>query len=476
MTPFKIILGVSFMLNIGQLFGQNATKYSNEFLQIGVGARSLGMGGASVASANDVYAGYWNPAGLTSIDNNAQISLMHASYFAGIANYDYGAWASKISDNSALGISLIRFGVDGIANTFDLIRNGEIDYTRVSSFNTSDFAFILSYAQNQKIRNYKHLDFSWGGNLKIIRRKIGPFAKATGFGLDAGFKLRSEKRGNWSAGVVIRDVTSTFNSWRYTFTDAQKDILASTQNVIPQNTLEITLPRLIAGFAKTWDYKNWEFVVPDKGLLISHTYPDFNAINERMPDLRSIIITFSKDDLLEVATNMIHKNVMPDYRDLVTYNDKEMFFQKVNKKDYTMYYLAYINMYKKPMKLTPEFFNNREFIDTMIYLKYDTQLEKYYYHEFFEANTTVIDDNVLVIKFADIFKPEDDSFVALNQLRKFLKTTVSEETKQAVKSAYTKYVNNRTEFLKNNLPIETYEDFQNRKNTTLVSRYGWSPS
>lgn len=260
MTPFKIILGVSFMLNIGQLFGQNATKYSNEFLQIGVGARSLGMGGASVASANDVYAGYWNPAGLTSIDNNAQISLMHASYFAGIANYDYGAWASKISDNSALGISLIRFGVDGIANTFDLIRNGEIDYTRVSSFNTSDFAFILSYAQNQKIRNYKHLDFSWGGNLKIIRRKIGPFAKATGFGLDAGFKLRSEKRGNWSAGVVIRDVTSTFNSWRYTFTDAQKDILASTQNVIPQNTLEITLPRLIAGFAKTWDYKNWEFV------------------------------------------------------------------------------------------------------------------------------------------------------------------------------------------------------------------------
>jgi hypothetical protein len=260
MTRFKIILGVSLMLNIGQLFGQNATKYSNEFLQIGVGARSLGMGGASVASANDVYAGYWNPAGLTSIDDNAQVSLMHASYFAGIANYDYGAWASKISDKSALGISLIRFGVDGIANTFDLIRNGEIDYTRVSSFNTSDFAFILSYAQNEKIKNYKHLDFSWGGNLKIIRRKIGPFAKATGFGLDAGFKLKSEKRGNWSAGVVIRDVTSTFNSWRYTFTDAQKDILASTQNVIPQNTLEITLPRLIAGFAKTWDYKNWEFV------------------------------------------------------------------------------------------------------------------------------------------------------------------------------------------------------------------------
>ena len=160
----------------------------------------------------------------------------------------------------------------------------------------------------------------------------------------------------------------------------------------------------------------------------------------------------------------------------MTHNDKEIFFQHVYEKDYNMYYLAYIKMYGKSMEPTTEFFNNREFIDTMIYLKYDTQLEKYYYHTFFEANTTVIDDNVLVIKFADIFKPEDDSFVALTQLRQFLNINVSDETTQAVNSTYTKYVNNRTEFLKNNLPIETYEDFQNRKNTTLVPRYGWSPS
>lgn len=223
-------------------------------------------------------------------------------------------------------------------------------------------------------------------------------------------------------------------------------------------------------------YQTWQFSVPDKGLLISHTYPDFNVINERMNDVRFIIITFSKYDLLEMATNMIHKNLMPRYADLLTYNDKEMFFQKVNQKEYNMYYLAYIKMYGKLMKLTPEFFNNREFIDTMIYLKYDTLLENYNYHEFFETNTTHIDDTVLVIKFADIFKQENDSFVALTQLRQFLNINVSEETTQAVNSAYTKYVNNRTEFLKNNLPIETYEDYQIRKNTTLVPRYGRSPS
>ena len=237
------------------IYSQSAPKYSNEFLQIGVGARSLGMGGAVLASTNDVFAGYWNPASLTKIENNVQVSLMHASYFAGIANYDYGAYAAKVGDNSSIGISLIRFGVDGIANTYDLIRNGEIDYTRVTSFNTSDFAAIFSYAQTAEVKQFRKLDFSWGANMKIIRRKVGPFAKAIGFGFDGSMKLENTDK-NWAFGLVIRDITSTFNSWRYTFTDAQKDVLAATQNAIPKNTLEITLPRIMTGYAKTWEKNN----------------------------------------------------------------------------------------------------------------------------------------------------------------------------------------------------------------------------
>jgi hypothetical protein len=255
----KQLLIIACLFSVFKGFGQNATKYSNEFLQIGVGARSLGMGGAMIASANDVYAGYWNPAGLTKIDKNSQVALMHASYFAGIANYDYGAYATKTGSKSALGISVVRFGVDGIANTFDLIRNGEIDYTRVTSFNTTDFAAIVSYAQEADIKELRNIDFSWGANMKIIHRKVGPFANAIGFGFDAAMRMENTKQ-NWALGVVVRDVTSTFNSWRYTFTDAQKDVLAATQNAIPKNTLEITLPRIIGGFAKTWEKNNWMFL------------------------------------------------------------------------------------------------------------------------------------------------------------------------------------------------------------------------
>ena len=255
----KQLLIIACLFSAIKGFSQNATKYSNEFLQIGVGARSLGMGGAMVASATDVYAGYWNPAGLTKIDKNSQVALMHASYFAGIANYDYGAFATKTGSNSALAISMVRFGVDGIANTFDLIRNGEIDYTRVTSFNTTDFAAIVSYAQDVDVKEFKNLDFSWGANMKIVHRKVGPFANAWGFGFDAAMRIENKKK-NWAFGVVARDVTSTFNSWRYTFTDAQKDVLAATQNAIPKNTLEITLPRIIGGFAKTWEKNNWIFL------------------------------------------------------------------------------------------------------------------------------------------------------------------------------------------------------------------------
>jgi hypothetical protein len=79
------------------LFPQDKTpKYSNEFLNLGVGARAMGMGNTQVAITDDVTSGYWNPAGMTGMTRKYEISLMHASYFAGIANYDYIGFATPI--------------------------------------------------------------------------------------------------------------------------------------------------------------------------------------------------------------------------------------------------------------------------------------------------------------------------------------------------------------------------------------------
>ncbi|MBZ9651808.1 putative type IX sorting system protein PorV2 [Psychroflexus montanilacus] len=224
-------------------FSQTA-KYSNEFLNIGVDAAAFGMANAVTATTRDVNSGYWNPAGLVHLEDN-QVSAMHANYFANIATYNYVAGAMPIDSKSAVGFSVIRFGVDDILNTTQLIdEQGNIDYNRISLFSTADYAFTLSYARNLPLEG-----FSYGVNTKVIRRVIGDFANAWGFGFDAGIQFQKK---SWYFGVMARDITTTYNTW--TFDD---DELATIQNAIDgQNQAapeasEITLPKLQIGVAKT---------------------------------------------------------------------------------------------------------------------------------------------------------------------------------------------------------------------------------
>jgi hypothetical protein len=82
---------------------------------------------------------------------------MHAEYFAGIAKYDYIGASKRIDSNSVAGISFIRFGVDNIPNTLELVdANGNVDYSRIKSFNAVDAAVLISYARNmQKVKRLK---------------------------------------------------------------------------------------------------------------------------------------------------------------------------------------------------------------------------------------------------------------------------------------------------------------------------------
>ncbi len=132
-------------------------KYSNEFLNIGAGARGLAMGGAQVASTEDGSAGYWNPAGLVYVYEHPAISLMHAEYFAGIGKYDYLNGAFPLNDPfKTLGFSLLRFGVDDIPNTLYLVEpDGSINYNNIQSFSSADYAFIISYSQMFKDEDKK---------------------------------------------------------------------------------------------------------------------------------------------------------------------------------------------------------------------------------------------------------------------------------------------------------------------------------
>ncbi|MFV5692413.1 PorV/PorQ family protein [Flavobacterium sp. LT1R49] len=224
-------------------YSQTVRKYSNEFMNIGVDAAALGMSNAVVASTRDVNSGYWNPAGLIHLEDH-QVSLMHANYFANIAQYDYLAYASPIDDRSVWGISLIRFGVDDILNTTELIDSqGNIDYNRISLFSTADYGFTFSYARKLPVPG-----FQYGVNAKVIRRIIGKFASSWGFGFDVGIQF---EKNDWQFGLMLRDITTTYNVWNIDEAEYKKiaNAIPGENQELPEST-EITAPKVQLGIAK----------------------------------------------------------------------------------------------------------------------------------------------------------------------------------------------------------------------------------
>ena len=222
-------------------------------MNIGVDAASFGMANATTASSANVNSGYWNPAGLLAIEDN-QLSIMHASYFANIANYDYGAFAMPLDDRSAVAISLIRFGVDDILNTTQLIDDqGNIDYSRISLFSTADYGITFSYARALPLDG-----LNIGVNAKVIRRIIGDFASSWGFGLDLGIQFN---KNDWKFGAMIRDITTTFNAWAIDeekFSEIQGAVNGQNQEL--PDTMEITIPKLNLGVSRKFIF-HYDYVL-----------------------------------------------------------------------------------------------------------------------------------------------------------------------------------------------------------------------
>jgi hypothetical protein len=221
---------------------QAQLKFVNEFLNIGVGAKSHGMFGSVVANVDDATAAYWNPSGLTKIQSPMTVSAMHANWFGDIASYDNISIAKRLNGGKSFGaFTFIRMGIDNIPNTLNIVNpDGTIDFSKVSTFSAADYAFMGSYATtlNDKL--------SVGGNVKVIRRVVGQFSSAWGFGADLG---TTYKLGDLTFGLMVRDITTTFNAWSFNFTEKEKDVFLSTGNNVPISSTEVSLPKAILGLS-----------------------------------------------------------------------------------------------------------------------------------------------------------------------------------------------------------------------------------
>ena len=274
----KIIFTALFTLTY-VCFGQ--VKYSNEFLNIGVGVRSAGMGNAVVASTNDVTAGYWNPASLLKLENNIELGYQHSELFAGVANYDYGGMGFKIDDVSSAGFSFIRSGVDDIPDTRSLVdANGDINYDRIESFSSVDNAFIFHYA-----RKVGPPPLSIGGSVKIVRRNVGEFANAVGFGVDLSALYKLEKV---NLGINLRDISGTWNAWSFNKEELE-EVFVLTNNEVPENSLEITVPQAVIGGGYSYEINEKFTLYPELNLSVTFDgkrntliQSDFASIDPRL--------------------------------------------------------------------------------------------------------------------------------------------------------------------------------------------------
>lgn len=244
------------------LSAQIIRKYSNEFLNIGAGARGLGMGGAVLSSQDDVYSPMWNPAGLNSVTGDWQAAAMHAEYFESVAKYDYLGYAKVLEKgNGVLGFSLVRLGVDNILNTTRLIDGeGNIDYSRISSFSQSDYAGIISYG----FHPFGNQKWDAGVNAKIVYRNVGKFANGFGFGIDLGGIYHADNGMN--IGIMLRDITTTANFWSVNQNELSTVVNGEEFNPAPANNLELSLPKVNAGVSRKFAIGSYMSILPEAGV------------------------------------------------------------------------------------------------------------------------------------------------------------------------------------------------------------------
>lgn len=217
-----------------------AGKYAASFLEIGAGAKGLGMGGSIVAHSDDGFAFYWNPAGLASI-RKIQISGMFGSQFGGfkesLGSYHQAGFTLPLKGQAVISLNWIRFAVDDIpvfselqGNSFyDRLLYRELRPTGEAEgyIQDSENALFFSFAKHNSFM----LNLGWafpqirmempvGLNIKWIRQKLGS-SDASGLGVDLGVMLRfrvadlvqNRKFGKLGFGLYVKDLTRSNLNW-----------------------------------------------------------------------------------------------------------------------------------------------------------------------------------------------------------------------------------------------------------------------
>ncbi len=188
MTASLLALAVG-MATAGPCVAEDLT-HGAPYLRMGVGPRALAMGGAYVGAADDVTAGYWNPAGLMEIDW-IEASFMYSDMSLD-RKYNYLGYGQHF-EFGAVGLSWINSGTNDI-KLYDATNAAQ------GTEDWNDNALLLSYGTGLA-------GFYVGGNAKILMSKLGDESD-TGFGLDAAVRFVPSRQ--MAIGVVVQDIGTQY--------------------------------------------------------------------------------------------------------------------------------------------------------------------------------------------------------------------------------------------------------------------------
>jgi hypothetical protein len=154
--------------------------------------------------------------------------LMHDQRYGDIVSFNYGSAAMPLSKDETVGLSAIVLSVSGIPNTLNALidyngngifdGNDRLDYSKITFFTATDVALIGSYAKRYSS------NFSYGANVKFIRRSIGS-TYGTGIGFDVGALYLPFK--NFRLGANLQNATTTVVAWTTGTTELLSPTLAT---------------------------------------------------------------------------------------------------------------------------------------------------------------------------------------------------------------------------------------------------------
>ncbi|MCB9366971.1 MAG: hypothetical protein H6506_02710 [Calditrichaeota bacterium] len=182
-------------------------RYAGEFLDLGAGARALGMGGASTASPSPATAGYYNPAGLSGLSRHS-IEFMHASQFDNLFTYDYLSFATPMENGLAGSVTLLYSRVTDIPLTaLEDPSQPLSDANRVVVDGQTGDHEIAAMASGGK-----SVGRGWnaGATAKLLTKSVAG-ESAIGLGFDIGLQRALGTRAQF--GAVVHDVTTSTMAW-----------------------------------------------------------------------------------------------------------------------------------------------------------------------------------------------------------------------------------------------------------------------